>query len=84
MARSKVSRGIEAFLACSTAKRKRGFMAGSAPLRAATMISLDNLPKTRPLVLAAISLCLAFHCAPIIILFNINNYLHNNKQQCNA
>jgi hypothetical protein len=30
------------------------------------MISLDSLPKILPLAFAAISLCLAFHCAPIV------------------
>src|SRR5690606_26211964 len=65
MARSSVSRVMDAFFACSTARRRRGFMSGSGPLRAATMISLVSLVKIRPLALAAISLCLAFHCAPI-------------------
>src|SRR5690606_10397154 len=68
IARSSVSRGIEAFFACSTTRRKRGFMSGSAPLRAAIMISFDSLPKVRPLALAAASLCFAFHCAPMLAL----------------
>ena len=60
-----VSRGIETFLACSTTRRRREFMSGSAPLRAATIKSFDSLPKARPRAFAARSLCLAFHCAPI-------------------
>src|SRR5690606_16546512 len=68
MARSRVSRGMDAFFACSTTRRRRGFMSGSAPLRAAIMISLDSLPNVRPLAFAAASLCFAFHCAPMLIL----------------
>jgi len=43
-------------------------MSGSAPLRAAIMISFDSLPKTLPLAFAAASLCFAFHCAPMLVL----------------
>ena len=56
---------MEIFLACSTTKRNRAFEAGSAPLRAAIMMSLANFPKARPLALAANSLPFAFHCAPM-------------------
>ena len=61
MARSSVSRGIEARLACSTALRSRGFESGSAPVRAATMISFASLVKMRPFVAAASARPLAFH-----------------------
>src|SRR5690606_14261970 len=40
-------------------------VATSAPLRAAMVISFTSLPKILPLALAAASLCLTFHCAPI-------------------
>src|SRR3989338_7005767 len=59
---------MEAFLACWTTRGKREFESGSAPPRAATVISLHSLPKILPFAFAAISLCLAFHCAPIAIL----------------
>src|SRR4030066_266541 len=65
MARSTVSLGTDAFFAFSIAIRKRGFMSGSAPARAATMISLDSLVKIRPLAAAVDSLILVFHCAPM-------------------
>ena len=61
IARSSVSRGIEARLACSTALRSRGLESGSAPVRAATMISLASLVKMRPFVAAASARPLAFH-----------------------
>src|SRR5471032_3344608 len=65
MARSRVSLGIEAFLACSTTRRKWALVAVSAPLRAAMVISFTSLPKILPLALDADSLCLTFHCAPM-------------------
>src|SRR5690606_2115372 len=65
MARSRVSFGMEAFLAWYTARRSLGFMSGSAPLRAAIMISFTSLPKIFPRALAAASLGLAFHWAPM-------------------
>jgi len=46
---------------------QRGFISGSAPLRAAIMISFDSLPKILPLAFAAASLCFAFHCAPMLV-----------------
>ena len=52
---------IEARLACSTALRSRGFESGSAPVRAATMISFASLVKMRPFVAAASARPLAFH-----------------------
>src|SRR3972149_5322479 len=66
MARSRVSLGMDAFFACSITRRKRGFISGSAPARAATMISLASLVKMRPLALAAASLFFVFHCAPML------------------
>ena len=65
MARSKVSFGIETLRACSTTKRSRALDAGSAPLRAAIMMSLARRPNSLPLALAASSLPFAFHCAPM-------------------
>src|SRR3989344_787399 len=66
MARSMVSLGMDAFLAWSTVMRSLEFISGSAPARAATMISLANLVKMRPLAAAVVSLILVFHCAPIL------------------
>src|SRR5262245_41977102 len=65
MARSMVSLVIDAFFAASTAMRRRGFMLGSAPLRAATMISLASFVKMRPFAAAASSRPFCFHCAPM-------------------
>src|SRR6218665_1865806 len=65
MARSSVSLGMETLRACSTTRRRRELSAGSAPLRAATMISLASLPNSLPLASAAWALPFAFHCAPI-------------------
>ncbi len=71
MARSSVSLGIEALRACSTTSRRRELEAGSAPLRAAIMISLASLLNSRPLALAARSLCFAFHWAPMSVSLNV-------------
>src|SRR5690606_28131420 len=68
MARSRVSLGMDAFLAWCTARRSLALVSGSAPLRAAIMISLTSLPKILPLALAAASLGLAFHWAPMVSL----------------
>src|SRR5262245_46903246 len=64
MARSRVSRGIEAFFAFSTATRRRAFISGSGPALAATMISFTSLPKMRPRAAAFSVRPLCFHCAP--------------------
>ena len=64
-ARSSVSLGMDTLRACSTTKRKRALLAGSAPLRAATVISFTSLVNILPLALAARSLPFAFHCAPM-------------------
>ena len=60
----KLAKGIETLRACSTTSRSRELAAGSAPWRAAIMMSLASLPNSLPLALAARSLCFAFHCAP--------------------
>ena len=52
---------IEAFLAASIASRRRGFIDGSGPLFAATMISLVSLVKSRPLAAALCSRPFCFH-----------------------
>jgi hypothetical protein len=67
MARSSVSLGIEALRACSTTSRSRELLAGSAPLRAATMMSLASRPNSLPLASAACALPFAFHCAPMVM-----------------
>jgi hypothetical protein len=56
---------MEAFLAASTAIRRRAFMSMSAPARAAIMISLASFVKTQPLASAASSRHFCFHCAPV-------------------
>jgi len=61
IARSIVSRGIEAAFARSTAWRSREFDSRSAPLLAATMISLASFPSTRPLVAAFSVFPACFH-----------------------
>jgi hypothetical protein len=61
MARSIVSRGIEAFFAASTAERSFAFISGSAPPLAATMSSFTSLPKTRPRAAAFSVRPLCFH-----------------------
>src|SRR6476469_2269283 len=65
MARSRVSRVIEAFLACSTASRRRGLLAGSAPDLAAMVSSVASLVKRRPFCAALCSRLFCFHCAPM-------------------
>jgi hypothetical protein len=67
MARSSVSLVMDAFFAASTAMRRRGFMFGSAPFRAATMISLASFVKMRPLAFAVASRFFCFHCAPMTL-----------------
>ena len=62
---------LETLHAASTAMRSLALSLGSAPPRAAIMMSLASLPKSLPLALAAMSLCLAFHCAPMAMLLDV-------------
>jgi hypothetical protein len=62
---------METLRACSTTNRKRELAAGSAPLLAATMMSLANRPNSLPLASAACALPFAFHCAPIEFAFYV-------------
>ena len=65
MARSSVSRLIDARLACSMASRSRGLAAGSAPAFAAIITSLATFPRIRPFAAALAVRPLCFHCAPM-------------------
>jgi len=56
---------MDALRAASMARRRRELPAGSAPARAATMISLTSFPKSLPLASATSALPFAFHCAPM-------------------
>src|SRR6185436_1602815 len=67
IARSIVSFVIDALRAASSAMRRRELPAGSAPPRAATMISFAILEKTFPLAFAAASRPFCFHCAPMAV-----------------
>jgi len=61
IARSIVSRDIDALRAASTAIRSRGFIVGSAPSRAATISSREMRVMIRPLAFAAASRPFCFH-----------------------
>lgn len=70
MARSSVSFVIDAFFAASMARRRRGFIAGSAPPFAAIITSFASFPSTFPRAAAFAVRPLCFHCAPMAAVYS--------------